>query len=53
MPVLVYAVVVDDDPRAVEHFVRGEDAGRFLDEVQADDEELAERYGSEPLKLDA
>jgi hypothetical protein len=35
--VLVYAVMVDDDPRrAVELFIRREDAERFLEEVRGD-----------------
>jgi hypothetical protein len=47
--VLVYAVMVDDDPRAVELFIRREDAERFLDDVRDDDEELAGTLRLEPV----
>jgi hypothetical protein len=39
--VLVYAVMVDDDPRAVELFVRREDAEAFVEDVRADDRSAA------------
>jgi hypothetical protein len=51
--VLVYAVMVDDDPRAVELFVRREDAEAFVDDVRADAEELAETLRLEGVELDA
>ena len=51
--VLVYAVVVDDDPRAVELFVRPEDAEAFVEDVRADDEELAGTLRLEPVDLEA
>jgi hypothetical protein len=38
---------------AIELFVRREDAERFLDDVRADEPELAERLGLEPVELDA
>ena len=40
--VLAYAVVSANTEKAVELSVRREDAERFLDELQADDQELAE-----------
>jgi hypothetical protein len=52
--VLVYAVMVDDDgPRAVELFVRREDAEAFVEDVRGDDEELAATLRLEPVELDA
>ena len=52
-PVLVYAVLVDDDTRAVELFVRREDAEAFMEDVRADDEELTGTLRLEPVELDA
>jgi hypothetical protein len=51
--VLVYAVMVDDDPRAVELFVRRVDAEAFVEDVRGDDEELARTLRLEPVELDA
>ncbi len=42
-----------DDSRAIEFFVRREDAEAFVDEVRADDEELAATLRLEPVELDA
>jgi Tic22-like family len=39
--------------KAVELFVRREDAEAFLDDVRADDEELAAPLRVEPVELDA
>jgi hypothetical protein len=39
--------------KAVETFVRRDDAERFLEEVRADDEELAALLRLEPVELDA
>ena len=50
---LVYAVVSAETEKAVETFVRREDAETLLDEVQADDAELAELLRLEPVELDA
>ena len=50
---LVYAVVSAETEKAVELFVRLEDVETFLDEVQADDEKLAELLRLEPVELDA
>ena len=50
---LVYAVMVDDDSRAVELFVRHEDAEAFVEDVRADDEELAGTLRLESVVLDA
>ena len=50
---LVYAVVSAETEKAVELFVRREDAEAFVDEVQADDAELAELRRLEPVELDA
>ena len=50
---LVYAVVSAEMEKAVELFVRREDAERFLDEVHDDDPELAELLRLEPAELDA
>ncbi len=44
--------MVDDDPRAVELFVRREDAETFVADVRADDEELAGTLRLEPVELD-
>ena len=51
--VLIYATVSAETEHAVELFLRREDAEEFLDEVRADDEELAESLRLEPLELDA
>jgi Tic22-like family len=51
--VLVYAVVSEETEKAVETFVRRDDAERFLGNVRADDSELAERLRIEPIVLDA
>ena len=45
--------MVDGDPRIVERFMRREDAETFLDEVQADDPELAGTLRLEPVESDA
>ena len=50
---LVFAVMADDDPRAVEPFVRREDAEAFVDDVRADDEEPAGTLRLEPVEFDA
>ncbi len=51
---LVYAVTSDDTPeQAIELFVRRQDAEAFLDDVRADDEELAAFLHVKPLELDA
>lgn len=50
---LVYAVVSAETEKAVETFVRGEDAERFLENVRRNDAELAERLRIEPVELDA
>jgi hypothetical protein len=46
--VLVYAVVSAETEKAVELFVRREDAERFLEEVRGDDPKLAELLRLEP-----
>ncbi len=48
-----HAVVSVKTEKAVETFVRREDAERFLEEVRADDAELADRLRVEPVELDA
>jgi hypothetical protein len=45
--------MVDDDPRAVEVFVSREDAETFLEDVRADDENLASTLRLEPVELNA
>jgi hypothetical protein len=47
------AVVSANTEKAVETFVRREDAERFLEEVRRDDAELAERLRVQPVELDA
>ncbi|MDQ3867094.1 MAG: hypothetical protein M3304_09780 [Actinomycetota bacterium] len=51
----IYGIVDQgtDEAEAFELFVRREDAERFLEEVQADDPELADRLRLEPVELDA
>jgi hypothetical protein len=51
--VLVYAVASDKTEKAVELFLRREDAERFLESVRADEPELAERRRLEPVEMDA
>ncbi len=51
--VLVYAVVSAETEKAVDTFVRREDAERFLADVRSDDEELARTLRVEAIKLDA
>jgi hypothetical protein len=51
--VLVFAVVSAETEKAVELFIRREDAERFLEEVRGDDPALAELRRLEPLELDA
>ncbi len=46
---LVHAVVSANTEKAVETFVRREDAERFLEEVQARDAELVELLRLEPV----
>ena len=48
-----FAVVSTETEKAVELFVRREDAETFLEEVRADDEDLAELLRLEPVELDA
>ncbi len=48
---LAYAVVSAETQKAVELFVRREDAERFLENVRADEPELAERLRLEPIQL--
>ena len=50
---LVYAVVSAETEKAVETFVRRDDAERFLEEVRADDREFAAQLRVEPIELDA
>ncbi len=50
---IVYAVVSDQTEKAVGLFVRREQAERFLEDVRADEPELAERLRLEPVELDA
>ncbi len=50
---VVYAVVSTEGEKAVETFVRREDAERFLEDVRRDDAELAEWLRVEPVELDA
>ncbi len=50
---LVYAVVSPKTEKAVDMFVRREDAEAFLADVRADDPELADRLRLEPVVLDA
>ncbi len=45
--------MVDDDRRAVELFVRREDAEAFVEDVRGDDEDLAATLRLEPVELDA
>jgi hypothetical protein len=49
--VLVHAVVSTETEKAVETFVRREDAEPFLEEVRGDDPELAELLRLEPVEL--
>ncbi len=49
----VYAVVSVETEKAVDTFVRREDAERFLAEVRADDPELADRLRLEPIELES
>ena len=51
--VVVYAVVSAQTEKAIDTFVRREDAERFLEEVRADDAELGERLRLEPIELEA
>ncbi len=50
---LVYAVVSAETEKAVDTFVRREDAERFLADVRSDDEELARTLRVEAIKLGA
>ena len=50
---LAYAVVSAETEKAVELFIRREDAERFLEEVRTDDAELAETLRLKPVDLDA
>ncbi len=50
---IVFDVVSDETEQAVEVFVRREDAERFLEDVRADEAELAERLRLELVELDA
>ena len=52
-PLLVYAVVSAETEKAVETFVRREDAERFLADVKADDPEVAAEFGIALVELDA
>jgi Tic22-like family protein len=49
---VVYAVVSDETEKAVGLFVRCEHAERFLEDVRADERELAERLRLEPVELE-
>ncbi|MDQ3881125.1 MAG: hypothetical protein M3295_08645 [Chloroflexota bacterium] len=52
--VRVFGILSDETPeQAIELFVRREDAEAFLDDVRADDEELAAPLRVEPHELDA
>jgi hypothetical protein len=51
--VLVFAVVSAETEKAVGLFVRREQAERFLDDVRADEPELAEKLWLERVELDA
>jgi Tic22-like family len=51
--VLVYAIVSEETEKAVELFVRREDAEAFLDDVRGDDEELAAPLRVEPVELES
>jgi hypothetical protein len=50
--VVVYAVVSEETEKAFGLFVRREHAERFLENVRADEPELAERLRLEPVELD-
>ncbi len=50
---VVYAAVSAETEKAVDTFVRREDAERFLEDVRVDDSELADRLRLEPVELDA
>jgi hypothetical protein len=50
---IVFAVVSAETEKAVDTFVRREDAERFLEEVRGDDPVLAELLRLEPVELDA
>ena len=52
VPVFVYAVMVDADPRR-RALRRREDAEAFVEDVRADDEDLAGMLRLEPVELDA
>ena len=47
-----YGIVDEQTQEAVELYVRREDAERFLEDVRADDEELAASLRLEPVELD-
>ncbi|MDQ3867096.1 MAG: hypothetical protein M3304_09790 [Actinomycetota bacterium] len=49
---LVYAVVSAETEKAVDMFVRREDAERFLEDVRADDPESAPGRASLRLRLE-
>jgi hypothetical protein len=49
--VLVYGVVSADTEMAI-HVIRREDAERFLEDVRADERDLAEWLRLEPVELD-
>ncbi len=50
---IAYAVASTETQKAVETFIRREDAERFLDDVCADDPDLAADLRLEPVDLDA
>ena len=50
---LVYAVISAEREKAVDLFVRREDAERSLEEVREDDADLAEALRLEQIELDA
>ena len=50
---LVFAVVSAETEKAVDTFVRREDAERFREEVRRDDPPLAELLRLEAVELDA
>jgi hypothetical protein len=51
--VLIYAVVSEETEKAIDLFVRREQAERFLEDCLRDEPELAERLRLERVELDA
>ena len=50
---VVYGVLSPQTGKAVELFVRREDAEAMIEDVRADEPELAALLGVEPVELDA